>query len=85
MKDRTAQLKRQMTVADAGSIKPNYVLSQAKPGRFYAPDSVFSFPIYLGPDVDVFLSKLAEQKQMSVQGLVNNLLHADMQMIQSVQ
>ena len=48
-------------------------------------EAVFSYPVYLEPDVDDFLSKLAEQKKVDVQDLVNNLLRADVRLIQSVQ
>lgn len=66
-------------------MKTNYDFSQAERGKFYTADAVFSYPVYLEPDVDDFLSRLAEQKKVDVQDLVNNLLRADVRLIQSVQ
>ncbi len=59
--------------------------SKAERGRFYQPDAVFSFPVYLEADVDAFLTKLAEQKKVGVQDLVNDLLRADMKLIETAQ
>jgi hypothetical protein len=54
-------------------------------GKFYRADAAFSFPVYLEADVSDFLTKLAEQKQIDVQDLVNDLLRADMKIVQSIQ
>ncbi len=66
-------------------MKAEYDFSKAERGKFYHPSAVFSFPVYLEPDVNDFLSKLAEQKKVDVQDLVNDLLRVDMQLIQSIQ
>lgn len=66
-------------------MKAEYDFSKAERGKFYHPDATFSFPIYLEPDVNDFLSKLAEQKQADIQDLVNDWLRVDMKLIQSVQ
>jgi hypothetical protein len=65
-------------------MKAEYDFSKAERGKFYHPDAVFSFPVYLEPDVNDFLSKIAEQKKVDVQDLVNDLLRVDMKLIQSV-
>ena len=65
-------------------MKGEYDFSKAERGKFYHPDAVFSFPVYLEPDVNDFLSKIAEQKKVDVQDLVNDLLRVDMKLIQSV-
>jgi len=71
---------------DAIALRPlaeladDYDFSKAEWGKFYHPEAVFSFPIYLDPDVNEFLSRLAEQKQVDVQELVNNWLRADMRL-----
>jgi hypothetical protein len=66
-------------------VKAEYDFSKAERGKFYCPDAVFSFPVYLEPDVNDFLSKLAEQKKIEIQDLVNNLLRADINLIQTIQ
>ena len=66
-------------------MKVEYDFSQAERGKFYHPDAVFSFPVYLDSDVNDFLSELAEQKKVDIQNLVNDLLRMDIKLIQSVQ
>ncbi len=66
-------------------MKAEYDFSKAERGKFYHPDAVFSYPVYLEPDVSAFLDRLAEQKKVDVQDLVNDLLRKDIQLIQSVQ
>jgi hypothetical protein len=66
-------------------MKAEYDFSKGERGRFYKPDAVFSFPVYLEPDVDDFLSTLADEKAISVQDLVNEWLRMNIQMVRSVQ
>ena len=66
-------------------MKAEYDFSKGERGKFYNPDAVFSFPVYLEPDVDSFLSTLADDKDISVQDLVNEWLRMNIQMIRSVQ
>jgi hypothetical protein len=65
-------------------MKEEYDFSDAERGRFYNPDAVFSFPVYLEPDVDDFMSTLADEKDVSVQELVNQWLRMSIQLVQSV-
>ena len=65
-------------------MKAEYDVSKAERGKFYHPGAEFSFPIYLDPDVNEFLSILAKQKQIDVQDIVNDWLRANMQLIQSI-
>ena len=66
-------------------MKAEYDFSKGERGRFYNPDAVFSFPVYLEPDVDSFLSMLADEKDTSVQDLVNEWLRMNIEMVRSVQ
>ena len=66
-------------------MKSQYDFSKAERGKFYHPDAEFSFPVYLNSDVSDFLDKVAEDKKVEVQDLVNDLLRADIKLIQSVQ
>lgn len=61
-----------------------YDFSKAERGKFYHPDAVFRLPIYLEPDVDARVTRLAEQKQVDVQDLVNDLLRTDLELTKSV-
>jgi len=64
-------------------MKKHYDFSVAERGKFYRADVEFHFPVYLEPDVNEFMTKLAEQKKVAVDELVNELLRADMNIIQS--
>jgi hypothetical protein len=65
-------------------MKAEYDFSKGERGKFYHPDAVFSFPVYLEPDVDSFLSTLADEKDTSVQDLVNEWLRMNIEMVRSV-
>ncbi len=65
-------------------MKVEYDFSKGERGKFYSPDAVFSFPVYLEPDVDEFLSRLAAEKNLDVQDLVNDWLRANIRVIQSL-
>jgi len=64
-------------------MKDHYDFSVAERGKFYRANAEFHFPVFLAPDVNEFLTKLAEQKKVAVDDLVNDLLRADMNIIQS--
>lgn len=64
-------------------MKKHYDFSVAERGKFYRADAEFHFPVFLAPDVNEFLTNLAEQKKVPVDDLVNDLLRADMDIIQS--
>lgn len=60
-------------------MKTKYDFSQAERGKFYHPEATFSLPIHLDPDVEAFVTRLAEQKDMEVDEFVNEWLRANMQ------
>ncbi len=66
-------------------MKAEYDFSKGARGKFYHPDAVFSFPVYLEPDVDDFMSKLAEEQDIDIQELVNEWLRANIKLLQSTQ
>jgi len=66
-------------------MKAEYDFSKGERGKFYDPIAVFSFPVYLEPDVNDFMSKLADKRDVNVQELVNEWLKANIRLIQSVQ
>jgi hypothetical protein len=65
-------------------MKAEYDFSKGTRGKFYHPEAVFTFPVYLEPDVDEFMSKLAEEKDVDVQQLVNDWLRTNIKLVQSV-
>jgi hypothetical protein len=47
--------------------------------------AVFSFPIYLEPDVNDFMSQIAEAKHIELQELVNEWLRTNIKLVKSTQ
>ncbi len=66
-------------------MKTQYDFSKGERAKFFHPEAEFQFPIYLEPDVDDFLSKLAEKKQTDIQALVNEWLRTNIRLVQSAQ
>jgi hypothetical protein len=66
-------------------MKAEYDFSKAERGKFYHPDAVFSFPIYLEPDVNDYMSQIAEEKHIDLQALVNEWLRSNIKVVQTVQ
>jgi hypothetical protein len=66
-------------------MKAEYDFSKGERGRFYHPDVVLNLPIYLEPDVDDFIRRLAKEKGKDVETLVNEWLRHGIRLIQSVQ
>jgi len=62
-----------------------YDFSKGERGKFYNPNAVFSFPVYLDPDINDFMNKLADKKDVDVQELVNEWLRVDIKLVQSAQ
>jgi hypothetical protein len=65
-------------------MKAEYDFSKGERGKFYVPDAEFSFPVYLEPDVDDFMSQLADEQEVDLQELVNEWLRVNIKLIQSV-
>jgi hypothetical protein len=65
-------------------MKAEYDFSKGERGKFYSPDAVFSFPVYLEPDVSDFMNQLADEREVDIQQLVNEWLRASIKLIQSL-
>ncbi len=65
-------------------MKAEYDFSQGVRGKFYHPEIEFNFPVYLEPDVNEFMNKLAEEKEIDIQQLVNEWLRANIKLVKSV-
>ena len=65
-------------------MKAEYDFSKGERGKFYSPDAVFSFPVYLEPDVSDFMNQLADEREVDIQELVNEWLRANIKLIQSI-
>jgi hypothetical protein len=65
-------------------MRAEYDFSKGERGKFYSPDAVFSFPVYLEPDVNDFMNQLADEREIDIQELVNEWLRASIKLIQSI-
>lgn len=65
-------------------MKKEYDFSKGERGKFYNPDAVLNFPVYLEPDIDEFMHKLADEKGVDLQELINSWLRANIQLVQSI-
>ena len=65
-------------------MKAEYDFSKAKRGQFYDAEAIFSFPVYLDPDVDEYLNKLANENDVDIQELVNEWLRANIKLVKSI-
>ena len=65
-------------------MKAEYDFSRAKRGQIFNADAVFSFPVYLDPDVDAYMNELASEKDVDIQKLVNEWLRANIKLVKSV-
>ncbi len=65
-------------------MKAERDFSRGERGKFYSPDAVFSFPVYLEPDVSDFMSQLADEREIGVQELVNEWLRAVIKLSKSI-
>lgn len=66
-------------------MKSEYAFSKAERGKFYHPYAKFHYPIYLEPGVEELLTKIAANKNIEVQVLVNEWLRSNIKLIQSVE
>ena len=63
-------------------MKEEYDFSKGVRGKFYRKDAVFHMPIYLEPEVESFVSKLANEHKSNLNDIVNMLLLRDKELMQ---
>jgi hypothetical protein len=65
-------------------MKNEYDFSQGERGKFYDAEAQLDLPVYLDPDVAAFLNKVASQKGVEVETLVNDWIRKDIALIETV-
>ena len=63
-------------------MEKEYDFSKGKRGKFYNKDVTFQIPIYLEPELESFIKKLAKEQKMSISKIVNTLLFKDKELIE---
>ena len=64
-------------------MKDDYDFKGAERGKFYVKDAVLVPPVHLEADVLAFLAARAEARGASLSDLVNDLLRADIALIEA--
>ncbi len=65
-------------------MKKEYDFSKGERGKFYHADARLEFPIYLEPDVAACWRKVADQKGVEVETIVNDWIRKDIALIETV-
>ncbi|MCA9732051.1 MAG: hypothetical protein H6696_16360 [Deferribacteres bacterium] len=65
-------------------MKNEYDFSKGERGKFYNPDAKFNLPIYLEKDIEEFLRKHAQAKNVEIQVLVNEWLRNNIRSVKSI-
>ena len=63
-------------------MKEEYDFSKGVRGKFYNADAKFNLPIYLEPEIESFIMKLASKQKKNVSEVVNTLLFKDKELIE---
>ena len=63
-------------------MKEEYDFSKGERGKFYHPDADFNLPIYLEPEIAIFIKKLSQTKNTDMNYIVNSLLKKDKELIE---
>ena len=65
-------------------MKEQYDFSKGERGKFYRPNAVFKFPVYLDEKVQDYLAANAERKGIDLSDLVNDLLKREIEIIEAI-
>jgi hypothetical protein len=65
-------------------MKAEYDFSKGERGKFYHAQAEFRFPIYLEPDINDKMTRLADERGVELQTLVNEWLRTNLLLVESV-
>lgn len=63
-------------------MKKEYDFSKGVRGKFYDENAQFNIPVYLEPEVESFIAKLAKEQKTNMSQIVNALLFKDKELIE---
>ncbi len=63
-------------------MKEEYDFSNGERGKFYHKNATFNLPIYLEPEVENFVAKLAKEQKKNISEIVNALLFKDKELME---
>jgi len=61
-------------------MQDEYDFTGAERGKFYREDARLNTPVYLDDEVRAFIARIAAERQMDAEQVVNDLLRADMEL-----
>jgi len=65
-------------------MKKEYDFSKAEQGKFYRPIEKLEMPIYLDRKVKSFFAKKASDRNVSIEKVINNILHKEMEILKEI-
>jgi hypothetical protein len=65
-------------------MKKEYDFSKAERGRFYRPNAKLNLPVYLEPQIQAWLDKVADKRGEDVGKLVNRLLKKEIEIAEAI-
>ena len=66
-------------------MKAEYDFSKGERGKFYRPEATLNLPVYLEPDVDIFMRQVSLKTGKDVEKLVNEWLRSNIKLVESAQ
>jgi hypothetical protein len=63
-------------------MKEEYDFSKGERGKFYNKNATFNLPVYLDPEIESFVAKLAKEQKKNISEIVNALLFRDKELIE---
>jgi len=64
------------------NLEEEYDLSNGERGKFYNKNATFNLPVYLEPEIESFIAKLAKEQKKNISEIVNALLFKDKELIE---
>ena len=65
-------------------MKKEYDFSKAERGRFHRPNAKLNLPVYLEPQIQAWLDKIAGKRGEDVGKLVNRLLKKEIELAEAI-
>lgn len=66
-------------------MKAEYDFSKGVRGKFHRPGATLNLPVYLEPDVDMFMRQVSLKTGKDVDKLVNEWLRSNIKLVESAQ
>ena len=66
------------------TMKKKYDFTNGIRGKFFSKEATFEIPVYLEPQNEVFVRKIAEDKKMTLSEIVNQLISKNKELVSIV-